>query len=149
MIDLEEDCTERLRALQPEFARLIGLEVISATPMRVVSEIKVTALLSNRNGVMHGGAVMSLGDNMGGTASALHLRPGSTTTTIESKTNFFRAIPLGEVARAITVPIHLGRQTIVWKTDILRSDGKLAATVTQTQLVMDADGAGAGPGVAT
>ena len=38
--------------------------------------------------------------------------------------------------RAVTTPLHIGRSTIVMQTNITRSDGKLAAIVTQTQIVL-------------
>ena len=63
--------------------------------------------------------------------------PGRRTATIESKTNFFAAIPKGDTARAVCVPLHRGRTTIVLETRITRGDGKLAAIVTQTQLVFE------------
>jgi len=64
------------------------------------------------------------------------LPEGAGTTTIESKTNFFAAVPLGDTVRAECTPLHRGRTTMVWQTRIIRGDGKLAAMVTQTQLVM-------------
>jgi acyl-coenzyme A thioesterase PaaI-like protein len=36
----------------------------------------------------------------------------------------------------VTEPLHKGRKTMVWQTRILREDGKLAAMVTQTQMVL-------------
>jgi len=63
---------------------------------------------------------------------------GAGTTTIESKTNFFAAIPAGDVAKAECTPLHRGRATMVWQTKITRGDGRLAAIVTQTQLVLPA-----------
>jgi uncharacterized protein (TIGR00369 family) len=84
---------------------------------------------------------MALADNLGGTATTANLKPGQSTTTIESKTNFFAAIPVGDVAKAECTPLHRGRSTMVWQTRITRgSDGKLAALVTQTQLVIHPDG---------
>ena len=53
-----------------------------------------------------------------------------------SKTNFFRALPLGTTARASCVPLHRGRTTMVWQTTITGEDGRVAAIVTQTQLVI-------------
>jgi len=38
--------------------------------------------------------------------------------------------------RAVCTPLHTGRSTIVLQTDITRSDGKLAAMVIQTQIVL-------------
>ena len=73
---------------------------------------------------------------MGGTGACANLPEGASTTTIESKTNFFAAIPVGDTARAETTPLHRGRTTMVWQTKITRGDGRLAAIVTQTQLVL-------------
>ena len=57
--------------------------------------------------------------------------------TIESKTNFFAAIPIGDIAKAECTPLHRGRTTMVWQTRVTRGDGKLCALVTQTQLVLN------------
>ncbi len=100
------------------------------------AELLVREELSNRNGIMHGGAIMALADNIGGTGAVANLPEGASTTTIESKTNFFAAIPVGDTARAECTPLHRGRTTMVWQTKITRGDGRLAAMVTQTQLVL-------------
>lgn len=121
---------------QPPFAQLLGLRVISATPDCVLGELPVTDGLANRNGVLHGGAIMALADNMGGTATFLNIGPDEGTTTVESKTNFFRAIRIGDIARTETTPLHRGRTTMVWQTRISGRDGKLAALVTQTQMIL-------------
>ena len=89
---------------------------------------------------MHGGALMAYADSLGGTTAHANLKPGQRTATIESKTNFFAGIPIGDVARATCVPLHRGRSTIVVETRITRRDGKLAAIVTQTQIVMEGEG---------
>jgi len=122
--------------LQPPFADFMGMRVTHVSPERVTAEMTVTETLSNRNGVLHGGALMALADNLGGTAAVANLGPGQITSTIESKTNFFAGIPVGETAYAECTPLHRGRTTTVWQTRVTRSDGKLAALVTQTQLVM-------------
>ena len=121
---------------QPPFAEFMGMKVTHVSPDRVTAELLVTAQLSNRNGVLHGGALMALADNLGGTAAVANLPPGAITTTIESKTNFFAGIALGDIAHAECTPLHRGRTTTVWQTRVTRGDGKLAALVTQTQLVM-------------
>jgi uncharacterized protein (TIGR00369 family) len=88
--------------------------------------------------VLHGGAYMAFADTIGAVATVANLKEGETTTTIESKTNFFAAIPLGDTARAECTPLHKGRTTMVWQTKITRGDGRLAALVTQTQMVLKA-----------
>jgi uncharacterized protein (TIGR00369 family) len=132
----------RLQAIadmQPPFANLLGAKIVEATPDRVVAELKVRDELGNRNGVIHGGVVMAVADNLGGTATFLNLPKGAGTTTIESKTNFFAAVAIGDTLRAECTPLHRGRTTMVWQTRIIRGDGRLAAIVTQTQLVMQRD----------
>ena len=122
---------------QPPFAHFLGIKLIEIAPERVKAELAVREDFKNRGGVMHGGAVMAFADSLGGTISHTFLRPGQRTTTIESKTNFFAGIPIGDVAHAECVPLHVGRSTIVLQTRITRNDGKLAAIVTQTQLIFE------------
>jgi 1,4-dihydroxy-2-naphthoyl-CoA hydrolase len=125
-----------LAKLQPLFAEFMGMKITHLSKERVEAELLVREELSNRNGIMHGGAIMALADNIGGTAAVANLPEGASTTTIESKTNFFAAIPVGDTARAECTPLHRGRTTMVWQTKITRGDGRLAAMVTQTQLVL-------------
>jgi 1,4-dihydroxy-2-naphthoyl-CoA hydrolase len=118
------------------FAKLMGIDVVSVTPDLVIGELKVREDLCTRPNVLHGGATMAFADTIGAVATVANLKEGESTTTIESKTNFFAAIPLGETARAECTPLHRGRTTMVWQTKITRGDGRLAAIVTQTQMVL-------------
>jgi uncharacterized protein (TIGR00369 family) len=74
---------------------------------------------------------------LGGMTARVSLPDGGRTATIESKTNFFAGVPKGDTAHAVCMPLHRGRTTIVLETRIARGDGKLAAIVTQTQLIFD------------
>jgi len=121
---------------QSHFSRHIGLKITSYSTEKIEGEIKTGPEHSNRAGLMHGGAIMTMADTLGGVGTTANLPEGFATVTIESKTNFFTAIPIGESARAECTPLHRGRTTMVWQTRIMRSDGKLAAIVTQTQLVL-------------
>jgi uncharacterized protein (TIGR00369 family) len=135
----DADADRRLQAVaaqQPPFAKLMGLKIVEVTRDRVVAEVVVREDLTNRNGGLHGGAVMGIADNLGGTATFVNMPAGAGTTTIESKTNFFAAAPAGDTIRAECTPLHRGRTTMVWQTRIIRGDGRLAAIVTQTQLIM-------------
>jgi uncharacterized protein (TIGR00369 family) len=121
---------------QPRFAQLLGTRITHLSKDRIEAELPVTEALSNVHHVMHGGAVMAMADNLGGRATSLNLPAGARTSTIESKTNFFVPIPVGDTAHAECTPLHRGRSTMVWQTRITRNDGKLAAMVTQTQIVI-------------
>lgn len=120
------------------FARLMGVKVTVATRERIEATLDVTPEHCTIPATLHGGAIMAFADNLGGIGAFLNMPEGSLTTTIESKTNFLRAIPVGQTARAVTTPVKLGRTVQVWKTDVFDGAGKLAAIVTQTQLIMSA-----------
>jgi uncharacterized protein (TIGR00369 family) len=115
------------------FAAALGMELLEATPELVVSRLQWTPERCTTGGVMHGGALMALADNGGGVCAFLNLPEGAVgTATIESKTNFLRAVREGAVT-ASTRPLHVGRTMAVVETELVRDDGKLAAKVTQTQ----------------
>jgi uncharacterized protein (TIGR00369 family) len=65
----------------------------------------------------------------------LNLPEGAWTSTIESKTNFFRAVRDGHV-EATARPLHVGRTTIVVQTDLFDAEGRRVAQTTQTQAVL-------------
>src|SRR5437870_10385375 len=88
-------------------------------------------------GVLHGAALMALGDTLGAICAFLNVPPGAGTTTIESKTNFFRAVRGGHV-EGVTRPLHVGRRVIVVQTDLSDADGRRVAQVTLTQAVLTA-----------
>src|SRR4029079_13785937 len=112
-----------------------GITVVAGDKDKVIGELDADERHVNAVGIVHGGAYMAFADELGGQMGALNLLPGTTTTTIESKTNFFRASPPGRL-RAESVPLHVGRRTIVVQTTVYTHDGKRAALVTQTQLVI-------------
>jgi uncharacterized protein (TIGR00369 family) len=118
------------------FASHIGLRYKSATPDMVVAEMTVTKELCTIPDVLHGGAVMAFADTLGAAATFLNLPKGTTTTTVESKTNFVATAAVGTTIRGETTPVHRGRRTMVWQTRVTNVDGKLVALVTQTQMVL-------------
>jgi 1,4-dihydroxy-2-naphthoyl-CoA hydrolase len=123
-------------SFQAPFAEFLGIKLTHISPERVEAELTVRQELATVPDILHGGAIMALADNLGGVATVVNLPKGARTATIESKTNFFVAIPVGETARAECTALHRGRTTMVWQTKITRNDGRLCALVTQTQIVI-------------
>jgi len=117
-------------------AHTLGLTFTDVSRDRVAAELPASEKFANRKNILSGGVVMAVADILGGTAASANLPPGAGTTTIESKTNFFARVELGDTVFAECTPLHRGRSTMVWQTRITRGDGKLVAMVTQTQLVM-------------
>jgi 1,4-dihydroxy-2-naphthoyl-CoA hydrolase len=131
MIDLkaiEEQQRETLTGL-------LGIRFVEASPERVVAELTVRDELRTVGGALHGGALMALADTVGATATFINLPPGASTTTLESKTNFFAAGREG-VVRAETTPLHRGRSTMVWQTRVTDQSGRLLSLTIQTQMVL-------------
>ncbi len=122
------------------FAKMIGVRFTFATKERIEAELEVTPEHCTIPATLHGGAIMAFADNLGGCGAFLNMPEGSFTSTIESKTNFLRPIPVGETAKAVTTPIKVGKTIQVWKTEVFDGAGKLAAVVMQTQIVMSGRG---------
>ncbi|WP_137170610.1 PaaI family thioesterase [Marinomonas sp. FW-1] len=120
----------------PPFAEELGVEIVDVTADKVVGQLVVTPKHANRNGVMHGGAIMGFADVLGGLAAAANLDSGYSTVTVESKTNFIRAVQIGSVVKGVCEPINIGKKIMIWQTKIFREDNALAAVITQTQMTI-------------
>src|SRR5256885_15274066 len=114
---------------------LLGIRFIEVTPDRVVAELPYREELTTVGGSLHGGTLMAFADTVGAAATMLNLPPGASTTTVESKTNFFAAGRSGTV-RAEATPLHRGRRTMVWQTRVTDHAGRLLSLTIQTQLVL-------------
>ncbi|HZP29919.1 MAG TPA: PaaI family thioesterase [Acidimicrobiia bacterium] len=118
------------------FSALIGAEGVAASPDEVRVRVTFDEKLCTSGGILHGGLLMTLADTSGAWCAFLNLpSDGSGTTTIESKTNFLRAVRGGHV-EAVSRPLHVGRTVIVVDTELRDAEGRLAARVTQTQAVL-------------
>jgi len=117
------------------FARLIGVQLVATAPEEVRGRLEWAPERCTSASVLHGGALMAFADTVGAICAILNLRPGEGTSTIESKTNFFRAVRSGTV-EAVARPLHVGRTTVVVQTDLLDDQGRRVAQVTQTQAVL-------------
>ena len=122
---------------QSAFSDLCGIRVVTLAADLVVLEMPVTADLTNRNGVLHGGALMTLADSAAGTAAFVNIAAERSNTTLEAKTNFLRGVRLGDTVRAHCVPLHRDDTILVLEVTTRRGDGKIAAVTTQTHMVLD------------
>lgn len=115
----------------------MGVAFSSAGKDEVVATLMVRPDLCTAGNIVHGGALMACADTVGAAATFLNLPDGAKgTTTIESKTNFLAAGPVGQTVTAVATPVHRGARTQVWQTRITREDGRPVALVTQTQMVL-------------
>jgi uncharacterized protein (TIGR00369 family) len=118
------------------YAARLAIELEQATAEEVRGALDWAPDLCTADGVLHGGVLMSLADTLGAVCAYLNLPAGATTATIESKTNFLRAVHGGRVT-GVARPRHVGRRSIVVQTELSDADGRDVALVVQTQAVLD------------
>ena len=135
----DENVAALINEANAPFAKTLGVRMTLATKDRIEAELDVTPDKCTIPATLHGGAVMAFADNLGGVGAFLNMPRGASTSTIESKTNFLRPVPVGQTAKAVTTPLRIGRTVQVWETRIFREDGALAAVVTQTQIIKIAE----------
>jgi len=126
--------TDRMKDL---FPGTLGIRFLEIEKERVRASLAVEERLCTTPGVLHGGVVMGFADTLGAVATFLNLPSGSSTTTIESKTNFLAAGRSGTAIEGDCTPLHRGRRTMVWQTRVLAPEGRTIAFVTQTQAVLE------------
>jgi uncharacterized protein (TIGR00369 family) len=122
--------------LNPLFPGLIGMQLTEVTPERVVGSLEVRPDLCTTGEILHGGAIMAFADTLGAVATFVNLPPGARTATLESKTNFLGAAPVGSRLTGECSAFHRGKTTMVWHTLVKTEMGKLCAVVIQTQMVL-------------
>jgi len=135
MTTVDDRQTQLLRQTVP-FAGPLGVEVIASRPDEVRARVEWRPERCTAGGVLHGGVIMSLADTTGATCAVQNLPDdASGTTTIESKTNFLRAVR-GGYAEAVSRSLHTGRTVVVIETDVTDAEGRPVAKVLQTQAVL-------------
>lgn len=132
---LHEDLQERIKGLFPDH---LGITFLEASPDCIKAELNARDEICTVPGTIHGGALMGFADTLGAVATVLNMDGNGRTTTIESKTNFFRRLDVNGKIFGECTPLHRGRTTMVWQTHITDENDKLAALITQTQIVIPA-----------
>ncbi|MGA7271705.1 MAG: PaaI family thioesterase, partial [Acidimicrobiia bacterium] len=92
---------------------VLGAEIVSGEPDRVEATATWKAAL----------------------CAFLNLSEGATTSTIESKTSFFRPVTSGSI-RFVATPVNVGRRVIVVQTDGYNEEDKQVSRTTQSRAVM-------------
>lgn len=117
------------------FAKSLGVEILEKGATRTVGQFKVDDRLCNRPNNAAGGLMMAVANELGGLLASANLPDGTATLTVDSNTNFLASIPHNDVARIECSVIYADQQKIVWEAKVTRSDGRLAAIVSQTELI--------------
>jgi uncharacterized protein (TIGR00369 family) len=124
----------KLLALMP-YAVALGIVLEEATPPLTRGSLGWAPNRCTVDAALHGGAMMSLADSVGAVCAYLNVPAGAGTSTVESKTNFFRAVREGRL-HAVARPLHVGRSFVVIQTELSDDQGRPVGQTTQTQAVI-------------
>ena len=129
-------------AMEARFAASLpgafGIRILEIGPDFLRAEMPVDNRHVQPFGILHGGASVVLAETLGSIASTLTLPEGRRAVGLEVNANHVAAVPQGDVVTAVCRPLHLGRTTQVWQTEIRRSDGRLACVSRLTTAVVEA-----------
>ena len=126
---------------QQGFMGLLGAELRSIEPGRVVLGVAYRDDLNQQNGFLHGGVVGTLCDNAAAAAAGTLVASGSGILTIEYKVNFLGPA-VGERVEAVGEVVRLGRSVTVSRADAFAIDGETrrrVASALVTLMVTSAD----------
>jgi len=134
-------------AFRGTMLELVGFTIVSASKELVVAAVPYRDDLRQVTGLFHAGVVLTLADSAATALANLHLQPSVSEfdpsrfpLTVQISAKFIRNRPTSRLV-AESVPLHVGRRTIVVRTDVRDGEGRLFATVTNT-LVPALDSAG-------
>ena len=106
---------------------LIGMELVSLSPAKLLSRLPVRHDLMAPNGFLHAATIIGLADTSCGFGTLAHLPDGAESfTTIELKTNFVSTVREGAITCAAKLE-HFGRTVQVW--DAVVADAATARTI--------------------
>jgi uncharacterized protein (TIGR00369 family) len=117
-------------------AEHMGMEIIQASPERVVGSIPV-ANNTQPYGLLHGGASVALAETLGSLGSALVAGPDRIAVGIEINASHHRAATSGRVT-GVATPVQVGRTLCTWDVTISDDDGRRVCTARITCLIRDA-----------
>jgi len=135
---LEREIEKDLQAISARnvFANYNHIHIADYGPDWTVMELRVEEDSLNPLGVVHGGALFTMGDCAGGFATRSDGRPY---VTMSSDFHFLRSGMPGDVIRAKGTVRRRGRTTCLTEVSITNQDGELLATGTFTYYCIEGE----------
>ncbi len=116
----------------------LGIELVEATPERVVVEMEVTAAHHQPYGFLHGGVSVVLAETVMSVGAGLQAGPDRRVFGMEINANHMRPVRSGTV-RCTGTPLHVGRTTQVWQAEVHDDRGRCVCVSRCTLAVRDAN----------
>ncbi len=114
--------------------RTLGIEIVEATPERVVATMPVGPRVHQPLGFLHGGASVALAETVVSIGAYLAAPEGYVSFGMEINANHLRPMRAGTLT-ATGTPVYVGRTTQVWQAE-LRDDGGRLVCVSRCTLAI-------------
>lgn len=136
------DLAELNRNWRPQAESSIGLQFVDVGENSITAEFTVGQAMLQPHGIMHGGFSCLVGEGLGSVAGNLCLKdPALAVVGQNLQALHLRPAKPGDVLRARVQPVHIGRRSQIWETEIRdRGSDKLIARVTLTVAVVERPG---------
>lgn len=123
-------------APQGALADRMGIEILEASPERIVGRMPVTGN-TQPYGLLHGGASCVLAESLGSIGAALHAGAGRYAVGVDLNATHHRGATDGWV-HGVAAPLYLGRSMVTMAIAITRDDGRQLCTARLTCALKDA-----------
>ncbi|NLB89066.1 MAG: hotdog fold thioesterase [Syntrophomonadaceae bacterium] len=115
----------------------LDIEIIEYTPERVVATMPVTPKTHQPFGLLHGGVSVVIAETVASAGSYQFIdKETQRAVGLEINANHIRSKRDG-IVKAIGVPIHVGKRTLVWDIRIYDEEEKLVCISRCTMAVID------------
>jgi len=115
----------------------LDIRFLEATEDRVVATMPVNSKVHQPDGILHGGASVTLAETVGSFASALSInRETHVVRGIEVSANHLRSIREG-IVTATAIPLHKGRTTHLWEIRITDESLRLISLCKLSTLILE------------
>ena len=119
----------------------LGIKIIEIGNDFLIAKMPVDHRTKQPMGLLHGGASVVLSETLGSLAASLLVdKSVEFPVGLEINANHIKSVKSGFVYGKVR-PIHLGRRTHIWQTDITNEVGKLICTSKLTVAIIEKDNA--------
>ena len=137
---MAEDFATQMNERREGWPEAMGMRITFATKDEVRAELTVGPQHVQALGIVHGGVHCGVIETLASIGAYLVARErGQHVVGLENNTSFVRAVRAGAKLRAVATPVTRGRQTQVWRADVLDDEDRIVATGRVRLLCLQAD----------
>jgi uncharacterized protein (TIGR00369 family) len=122
---------------------LLDVEVVEATPERVMMRLPVDWRVHQPYGILHGGVSALLAESAASFGAALAAGPDRSVVGIELNASHLRSVRGGHLT-AVATPVRVGRTVQVWRISLTDDDDRAICEARCTLSVLGAPGGATG-----